>query len=146
MFGFDKVLTTLRLYWSNVDTTFFRRCFNVGFWRCINVVQRWKTHVRFCFNFNVGSTLFQRWSIMLKQRYPTLKCWLGNSCSALPVKKFVNTFQGRLYWNIKVVNISNKSRDDHTQKTSRRTKLISTFYSTHPPHKCHTNAISDTVM
>ena len=36
---------------------------------CINVVQRWKSDVEFCFIFNVRSTLFQRWSTTLKQ------CW-----------------------------------------------------------------------
>ena len=84
MIGFDIVLTTLRLRWNNVDTTlyqrcatFFRRCFDVGFWRYINFVQHWKTHVGFCFNFNVGSTLFQRWSITLKQRWSDVEMLAG---------------------------------------------------------------------
>ena len=46
----------------NVETTLYQRCFNVGHRRCINVVQRWETDVGFCLIFNVGSTLFQRWS------------------------------------------------------------------------------------
>ena len=61
------------------------------------------------------------------------------------MKKLVNTFQGHLYSSISAVIIPNKSMGDHPQKTSRRTLLISTFYSTHPPQKYHTNAISDAV-
>ena len=40
--------------------------------RCINVVQRWRTDVGSCFILNVGSTLFQRWSTALKQRWSNL--------------------------------------------------------------------------
>ena len=36
--------------------------------------------------------------------------------------------------------LANKSRDDHTQKVSRRTELVFTFYNTHPPQKCHVNS------
>ena len=133
--------------------------------RCINVAQR-SFDVVSTSGFDVVSTLCnvekptldfvsistsdQRYFNVDPQHWnnvdPTLKCWLGNSCSALPVKKLVNTFQGRLYSNISIVNISNKSRGDHTQKTWRRTKLISTFYSTHPPQKCHANAVSDSYV
>ena len=56
-------------------------------------------------------------------------------------KNLINTFQGRICSNISVVNISHKSRGDHTQKALRKTKLISTFYSTYLPQKCHANAI-----
>ena len=128
--------------------------------RCINIMQRF-FDVASTSGFDVVSTLCNIDIVSIStsdQRYfnvdpwrwnnvdPTLKCWLGSSCSALPVKKFVNTFQGHLYWNISVVNISSKSRGDHTQKTLRRAKLISSFYSTHSSQKCHANAISDTVM
>ena len=53
--------------------TLFQRCFNVGHWRCISVVQRWKFNVGCCFIFNVGSTLFQRWSRTLKQRWSDIE-------------------------------------------------------------------------
>ena len=36
----------------------FRRCFNVGHWRCINVVERWKSDVGFCFIFKVSYPYF----------------------------------------------------------------------------------------
>ena len=45
----------------------------MGHWRYIHVVQRWKSEVRFCFIFNVGSKLFQRWSTTLKQRWSDLE-------------------------------------------------------------------------
>ena len=60
---------------TNVDTRLNRRCFNIGHWRCINVVQRWKSDVRFCFIFNVGSTLFQRWSTTLIRRWNNGCLW-----------------------------------------------------------------------
>ena len=65
------------LYWR--FETLFRRCFNVGHWRCTNVVQRWKFDFGFCFIFNVGSTLFQRWSTKLKQRWSDVKMLVGIS-------------------------------------------------------------------
>ena len=46
-------------------------CFNVGHWRCINVVRRGKTDLGFCFIFNVVSTLFEQLSKMLTQRSST---------------------------------------------------------------------------
>ena len=55
----------------------FRRCFNVGHWCCISVVQRWKTDVGFFFIFNVRSTLFQLWSTTLKQRWSNVKMLAG---------------------------------------------------------------------
>ena len=75
------------LHWNKVDTTLYQRCatlfrrlatllrcsFNVGHRFCINVVLLWKSDVRFCFIFNVGSTLFQHWSTTLKQRWNV--CW-----------------------------------------------------------------------
>ena len=74
----------LRIRWNNVDTTLyqrcatlFRRCFNVGRWRCINVVQRWKSDVGFCFIFIVESTLFQRWSTTLKQHWSNVEMLAG---------------------------------------------------------------------
>ena len=57
--------------------TLFWRCFNVKHWRCINVVQRWKSDVGFCFIFNVGSTLFQRSSTTLKQRWSDVEILAG---------------------------------------------------------------------
>ena len=65
------------LGWNNVVSTLFRRCFNVGQWRCFNVVQRWKSDVGFCFIFNVGPTLFQRWSTTLKQRWSDVEMLAG---------------------------------------------------------------------
>ena len=41
---------------------FFRRCFNVGHW---------------CFIFNVGSKLFQRWSTTLKQPWSNIEMLTG---------------------------------------------------------------------
>ena len=35
---------------------------------------------------------------------------------------------------------------DHTQKASRRTKLIFIFYNTYSPQKCHVNVIHDAVV
>ena len=58
--------------------TLFRRCFNVGVWRWINVLQRWKTDVRFCFIFNVESTLFQRWFTTLKQLWTNVEMLAGS--------------------------------------------------------------------
>ena len=57
--------------------TLFPRCFNVRHWRCINVVQRWKYDVGFCFILNVRSTLFQRWSTTLKQRWSDVEILAG---------------------------------------------------------------------
>ena len=71
--GFHVALTNvdarLKQRCINLVPTLFQRCFNVGHWRCIKVVQRWRFDVIFFFIFNVGSTLFQCWSITLKQ------CW-----------------------------------------------------------------------
>ena len=73
LIGSNKVSTTLTLRRNNVDTTLHQRCATF-FRRCFNVVQRWKTVVRFCFICNVGSTLFQCWYTALKQRwFTTLK-------------------------------------------------------------------------
>ena len=63
--GWNNVVSTLYQHWETLFrrcVRLFQRCFNVRHWRCINVVQRWKSDVRFCFIFNVASTLFQRWS------------------------------------------------------------------------------------
>ena len=57
--------------------TLRRRCFNVVQWRCINVVQSWKSDVGFCFIFNTGSTLFQRWSTTKKQRWSDTEILAG---------------------------------------------------------------------
>ena len=86
--GFNIALTNvharLKQRWYNFVSTLFWRCvtlfrrsFNVGHWRCINVVQRWKSDVGFCFIFNVGSTLFQRWSRTLKQRWSDVEMLTG---------------------------------------------------------------------
>ena len=92
---FDIVLTNieaaLKQCWCNVVstlckvvstlfqrcTTLFWRCFNVGHWRCVSVVQRWKSDVGFCFIFTVGSTLLQRWSRTLKQRWSYVEMLTG---------------------------------------------------------------------
>ena len=132
-----NVVSTL----CNIFSTLFRRRVLTLYQLCATLKNPRRILFQFQRRINVISTLIHNVEID-----PALKCWLWNSCSALPVKKLVNTFQGRVYSNISVVNISNKSGGDHNQKTSRRNKLISTFYSTHPPQKCHANAISDTVM
>ena len=66
-----------RTRWNNVEIKLYQRCFNVVSTSGINVVQRWKSDVGFCFIFNVGSTLFQRWSTTLKQRWSNVEMWLG---------------------------------------------------------------------
>ena len=74
------VITTLIQRWYNVVSTLCKavqRCFYVGHWRCINVVQCWKSDVGFCFIFNVSSTLFQRWSTTLKQRWSDVEILTG---------------------------------------------------------------------
>ena len=62
--GFDIAFTnvedTLKQRRDKVVSKLFQHCFNVGHRRCINVVQRGKSDVGFCFIFNVRSTLFQR--------------------------------------------------------------------------------------
>ena len=40
----------------------FRHCFNIGYWRCINIVQCWKSDVEFCLIFNVEKTLIRGWN------------------------------------------------------------------------------------
>ena len=67
--AFTNVENTLKQRQDKVVSTLFQRCFNVGHRRCINVIQRWKSYVGFSFIFYVGSTLFKRWSITLKQRW-----------------------------------------------------------------------------
>ena len=62
---------------DKVVSTLFQRCFNVGHRHCIKVVQRWKSDVGFCFIVNIRSTLFQRWSTTLKQRWSNVEMWLG---------------------------------------------------------------------
>ena len=97
--GFNIGLTNVNARLSNVVSTLyqrcvtlfrrcvtlFRHCFNVGHWRCINIVQRWKSDVGFCFIFNVGSTLFQLWSTTLKQRWSDVEM-LARQESDIPVK------------------------------------------------------------
>ena len=72
----QRCINVVQRYFD-VASTLFRRCFNVGVRRCINVVQRWKTDVGFCFIFNVESTLFQRWSTTLKQRWSDVEMLAG---------------------------------------------------------------------
>ena len=67
----------LRTRWNNVEINLYQRCFNGGHQRSVNVVQRWKSDVGFCFIFNVGSTLFQRWSTTLKQRWSNVEMLAG---------------------------------------------------------------------
>ena len=86
--GFDIVLTnfeaTLKQRWDcAVSTLFlccatlFRLCFNVGHWRCMNFVQRWKSDDGICFIFNVRSTLLQRWYTTLKLRWSNVEMLAG---------------------------------------------------------------------
>ena len=59
MNGFVLALTnveaTWKQFWDNVKSTLKELC--------INAVPRLKLDIGFCFILNVGSTLFQRWSI-----------------------------------------------------------------------------------
>ena len=91
--GFDITFNyfehTLKQSRDKVVSALFQRCFNVVHWRCINVVQRWKSDVRFCFIFNVGSTLYQRWSTMLKQRWSDVEI-LAGLVSLLAVQGRIN--------------------------------------------------------
>ena len=86
--GFNIALTNvnarLKQCCINIVPVLFRRwvklswrCFNVEHWRCINVLQRWKSDVRFCFIFNVGSMLLQRWTTTLKQRWSDVEIFAG---------------------------------------------------------------------
>ena len=61
----SNVEVTLKHRWYN----FLSMLSNVMSMSGIDVVQSWKLYVRFCFIFNVGSTLFQWWSTLLKQRW-----------------------------------------------------------------------------
>ena len=72
------------------SVTLFRSSFNVRHSRCINVVQSWKSDVEFCFIFNVGSMLFQRWSTTLKQRWSEVEMLTGR-CSSVNFVKFLRT-------------------------------------------------------
>ena len=72
--------------WGYIETTLIQRCgtlfglcFNVGYWRCVNVVQRLKSDVRFCFIFNVRSTLLELWSTVLKQRWSDVEMLVGKA-------------------------------------------------------------------
>ena len=98
--GFDTALTnvetTLKQRREKVVSMLLQRRFNVGYRRCINVVQRWKSDVGFCFIFNVGSTLLQRWSQRWNNVDPTLKCWLGLPCLHLAVTNM--EWHGFLSW------------------------------------------------
>ena len=69
----------LRTRRINVKIKLYQHCFNVGHRHCINVVQCWKADVRFCFIFNIGSMLFQRWSTMLKQRWSNFEMLTGKA-------------------------------------------------------------------
>ena len=79
--GFDITFTnveaTFKQRRDKVISTLLQRCSNVEYRRCINVVQRWKSDVGFCFIFNVGSALFQRWSTTLKQHLSYVKMLAG---------------------------------------------------------------------
>ena len=66
----------LRLRWNNASIRLYQRCFKFRHRRCVNVVQHWKSYVEFCFIFNAGSTLFQRWST-LKQRWSDVETMAG---------------------------------------------------------------------
>ena len=56
--------------------TLFRHCFNVGHWRCINVMQRWKSNVGFCLIHDVQATLIRRrnvgWDALHLQKNPII--------------------------------------------------------------------------
>ena len=86
-------------------TNFVQRCFNVGQQRCINVVRRWKSYVGFCLIFNVGSTLFQRWSTKLKQRWSDVEMLAGGlvnrSCDLFALNKLKNNLNS--YSDIKLI-------------------------------------------
>ena len=110
--GFDIALT-------NVQTT-YQRCFNVRDRFCINVVQSWKSEVGFCFIFNLGSTLFQRWFTTLKQRWSDVEMLAGNFyVSVWIMLKEVHASCGRSlcvpWFYLSVTNISwLKSRKQHS--------------------------------
>ena len=90
----DKVVATL----DNV----LQYSFNVGLWRCINFVQQWKREIGFCFIFNVGSTLFQRWSTTLRQHW--------SSVEVLP-RSYVITETGSIVY-LKRINELDNVRSD----------------------------------
>ena len=98
--GFDIAFTnvedTLKQRQDKVVSTLFQRCFNVGHRRCINIVQRWKSDVGFCFIFNVESTSFQRWSTTLKQRWTDVEMLAGRYFLTVILSYWVET-----KWSIK---------------------------------------------
>ena len=95
---------------TNVDT--IRRCFNVGHWRCINVVQRWKSDVGFCFIFNAGSSLFQRSSTTLKQRWSDVEMLAGKDLlkNTIPVDQKTTSISIRVWKKIKKMVSTNRNK------------------------------------
>ena len=67
----------MRLCWNKVDTTLYQRCSTLSR-RSFDVAQLWKSDVGFCFIFNVGSTLFQRWSKTLEQQWSDVEMLAGS--------------------------------------------------------------------
>ena len=126
------------MFWRCVTLSW--RCFKVGhYWRCINVVQRWKSGAAFCFIFNVGSTLFQRWFTTLKQCWSMLECWLGTNTFYNFNKKAheLQSSVSKLMWdwscNIKIPNgcfgqklkVENKESGQHHRLHNTITILMS---------------------
>ena len=89
-------IVKIKLY-QHCFWTLFQCCFNVKHRRCINIVQRWKSDVGFCFIFNVESTLFQRWSTTLKQRWSDAEMlaglWLHSSLRAYSEPNWMCTLE-----------------------------------------------------
>ena len=92
--GFDIAIinadTTLKKHRDKVVSTLFQGCFNVEDRLCVNVVKRWKSGVRFCLIFSVGSFYFnidsQRWNNVDSE----LKCWLGYNFISMLFQRGLN--------------------------------------------------------
>ena len=80
-YSFNNVEATSKQCWYNVVSTLCNVASTLCQCRGPSLYQSWKSEVRFCFIFNVGSTLFQRYFNVDPQGWnnvdPTLKCWLG---------------------------------------------------------------------
>ena len=90
MLGWNNIISTLNQRYTTLFrrcSTLFRRCFNFGHWRCINVVERWKSDIGFSFIFNVGSMLFQRSSTTLKQRWSDVEMLAGETWNWRRIRK-----------------------------------------------------------
>ena len=80
-YSFNNVEATSKQCWCNVVSTLYNVVWTLFQCRGPTLYQSWKTEVGFCFIFNVGSTLFQRYFNVDPQGWDngdsTLKCWLG---------------------------------------------------------------------